>query len=156
MKIWNEIGKVNDKKNLIEKSDNEIGNFSYLDMECPRRTRPGLLPFKEIFGQENKRSPNWSLEEFHPKCHLEKWCIWMPKWFSRNLWAIRYGKWQAKLDILWKQEGYLVWFERQKLVNWNFGEPWNIYQRFRWSTYLLTIGCWTRDLSQAEKSITDL
>ena len=24
----------------VSKSDNKIGNFSYLDMECPRRTRP--------------------------------------------------------------------------------------------------------------------
>ena len=39
----NEIGKVNDKKNLILKSDNDIGKFSYQDMECPMRTGPMLI-----------------------------------------------------------------------------------------------------------------
>ena len=27
-------------KNMIQKSDGEIGKFSYWDMECTRRTRP--------------------------------------------------------------------------------------------------------------------
>ena len=36
------IPSVNTYSSVVE-SDNEIGNFSYLDMECPRRTWPMYL-----------------------------------------------------------------------------------------------------------------